>query len=132
MDVGAAADESHGGQDVQEQGSQTKVVLFSMARQKNDGRGRLGGRAKGTPNKVTTSVKEWLSELINANREQVEADLKKLKPRERLAVLEKFMQYVVPRQQAVSAKIDFDSLTDSQLDDIVGRLTKGINDEATD
>lgn len=103
-----------------------------MARQKNDGRGRLGGRAKGTPNKVTTSVKEWLSELINANREQVEADLKKLKPRERLAVLEKFMQYVVPRQQAVSAKIDFDSLTDSQLDDIVGRLTKGINDEATD
>lgn len=103
-----------------------------MARQKNDGRGRLGGRAKGTPNKVTTSVKEWLSELINANREQVEADLKKLKPRERLAVLEKFMQYVVPRQQAVSAKIDFDSLTDGQLDEIVGRLTKGISDEATD
>ena len=92
----------------------------------------MGGRAKGTPNKVTTSVKEWLSELINANREQVEADLKKLKPRERLAVLEKFMQYVVPRQQAVSAKIDFDSLTDGQLDEIVGRLTKGINDEATD
>ena len=117
---------------MQEQGSQTKVVLFSMARQKNDGRGRLGGRAKGTPNKVTTSVKEWLSELINANREQVEADLKKLKPRERLAVLEKFMQYVVPRQQAVSAKIDFDSLTDGQLDEIVGRLTKGISDEATD
>ena len=46
-----------------------------MARQRNDGRGRLGGRAKGTPNKVTTSVKEWLSELVNANREQVEADL---------------------------------------------------------
>ena len=103
-----------------------------MARQKNDGRGRLGGRAKGTPNKVTTSVKEWLSELVNANREQVEADLKKLKPRERLAVLEKFMQYVVPRQQAVSAKIDFDSLTDGQLDEIVERLTKGIGDEATD
>lgn len=103
-----------------------------MARQRNDGRGRLGGRAKGTPNKVTTSVKEWLSELVNANREQVEADLKKLKPRERLAVLEKFMQYVVPRQQAVSAKIDFDSLTDGQLDEIVGRLTKGISDEATD
>lgn len=103
-----------------------------MARQKNDGRGRLGGRAKGTPNKVTTSVKEWLNELINANREQVEADLRELHPRERLAVLEKFMQYVVPRQQAVSAKVDFDTLTDEQLNDIVGRLTKGINDEATD
>lgn len=73
-----------------------------------------------------------MSELINANREQVEADLKKLKPRERLAVLEKFMQYVVPRQPSVSAKIDFDSLTDGLLDEIVGRLTKGMNDEATD
>ena len=36
-----------------------------MARQKNDGKGRMGGRQKGTPNKVTGTVKEWLADLID-------------------------------------------------------------------
>lgn len=68
-----------------------------MARQKNDGRGRIGGRKKGTPNKVTGTVKEWLADLIDRNRWQMEEDLRQLEPRERLAVLEKFMQYIVPK-----------------------------------
>ena len=68
-----------------------------MARQKNDGKGRMGGRRKGTPNKVTGTVKEWLADLIDRNRGQIEADLRQLEPKERLAVLEKFMQYIVPK-----------------------------------
>ena len=43
-----------------------------MARQKNDGRGRIGGRSKGTPNKVTSTIKDWISQIIDDNREQVE------------------------------------------------------------
>ena len=68
-----------------------------MARQKNDGKGRMGGRQKGTPNKVTGTVKEWLADLIDKNRGQIEADLQQLEPKERLAMLEKFMQYIVPK-----------------------------------
>ena len=68
-----------------------------MARPRNDGKGRMGGRAKGTPNKVTGTVKEWLTDLIDRNRGQIEADLQQLEPKERLAILEKFMQYIVPK-----------------------------------
>ena len=68
-----------------------------MARPKNDGRGRIGGRKKGTPNKVTGTVKEWLADLIERNKGQIEADLMSLEPKERLLVFEKFMQYVVPK-----------------------------------
>lgn len=68
-----------------------------MARPRNDGKGRMGGRAKGTPNKVTGTVKEWLTDLIDRNRGQIEADLQQLEPKERLAMLEKFMQYIVPK-----------------------------------
>ena len=80
-----------------------------MARQKNDGRGRLGGRQKGTPNKVTADIREWLTDLINKNRKQMEKDLKALEPRERLQVLEKLMQYAIPKQQAVRADVGFDA-----------------------
>lgn len=37
--------------------------------------GRLGGRAKGTPNRFTGELREWLEQLINDNREQIQADL---------------------------------------------------------
>lgn len=100
-----------------------------MPRKKNDGKGRLGGRAKGTPNKVTATTKEWLTDLINRNREQIETDLKQLEAKDRLQMLEKLMQYVVPKQQAMTASIDFERLTDEQLDEFVNHLTKDIDDE---
>lgn len=99
-----------------------------MARTKNDGKGRLGGRAKGTPNKVTATAKEWLAALIDKNKRQIERDIKQLEPKERLHILEKLMQYVIPKQQqqAVSATIDFDSLSNEQLDYLIEELTKDI------
>lgn len=100
-----------------------------MARQKNDGRGRLGGREKGTPNKVTGTLKNWITDLINSNRLQMEKDLKRLDPKDRLMFLEKMMQYVIPKQAAQQVKLDFESLTDEQLEDIINHLTSEIKNE---
>ncbi|GHT00790.1 hypothetical protein AGMMS50276_27470 [Synergistales bacterium] len=77
-----------------------------MSKQK--GTKKTGGRAKGTPNKVTSEVKTWLSELIDSNRKQIERDLKALEPKDRLNILEKFMQYTVPKMQSVEAKVKSD------------------------
>lgn len=74
-----------------------------MARQKNDGRGRLGGREKGTPNKVTGTLKNWITDLINSNRLQMEKDLKKLAPKDRLIFFEKLMQYVIPKTSVTAS-----------------------------
>ena len=56
-------------------------------------------------------------------------DIKALEPKDRLQMLEKLMQYVVPKQQAVSANVDFNKLSDEQLNALVDELTKGANDE---
>lgn len=103
-----------------------------MARQKNDGRGRLGGRIKGTPNKVTGTLKNWITDLINSNRLQMENDLQKLDPKDRLIFLEKLMQYVIPKQAAQQVKLDFESLTDEQLQQIINNLTKEVEYENPD
>ena len=103
-----------------------------MARQKNDGRGRIGGRSKGTPNKVTSTIKDWISQIIDDNREQVEKDLRKLSPKDRLQVFEKLMQYVIPKQQSVRADIDLSKLSETQIDLIVEELTKNIKYESED
>lgn len=97
-----------------------------MPRQKNDGRGRLGGRAAGTPNKISGTLKEWLTSLIDKNREQIEKDLQNLEPKERLQIIERLMQYVIPKQAAQQVKLDFDSLTDEQLQQLVNEMTKEV------
>ena len=87
------------------------------------------GRPKGTPNKITQDVRQWLSTVIDKNRRQMERDLKALEPKERLQMLEKLMQYVIPKQQAAALEIDYTKLTDGQLDTIINQITEGIDDE---
>lgn len=54
-----------------------------MGRTANDGRGRMGGRAKGTRNKPPQPLGEWVDDFITRNRAQFEADFKALSPQDR-------------------------------------------------
>lgn len=73
-----------------------------MARPKNDGRGRIGGRKKGTPNKATSDLRENIKQLIEANWENVQSDLSALEPKDRLAFIEKLLRYVVPQESKIT------------------------------
>ena len=73
-----------------------------MARQKNDGRGRLGGRKAGTPNKATKEVKEWVSGLLTDGRARFEQALLQLSPEEYIKTYMGLMPYVTPKMQAIS------------------------------
>lgn len=65
---------------------------------------KTGGRSKGTPNKITGTLKEFISEIIDENRERIREDLEALEPKDRLQVLEKMMQYVIPKQKEMDLK----------------------------
>lgn len=67
-------------------------------RDKNDGRGRFGGRQKGTPNKVTATVREWIAKVLDDNRGRFEQDLLSLPPRDRLLIMTRLLEYVTPKQ----------------------------------
>ena len=82
----------------------------------------LKGRPKGKANKVTTSTKDWIQNIINSSREQLEADMLKLEPVQRWQIAEKLLSYVVPKQQATTTKVEFEKLDDSQIDLIISNL----------
>lgn len=67
--------------------------------------GNPNGRPKGTPNKTTAEMRQWLDKIIKRNRKQIEEDLKALEPKDRLLILEKFMQYTTPKMQSISAEV---------------------------
>ena len=59
--------------------------------------GNPNGRPKGIPNKTTSTVRNWLVQLINDNREQLEQDFKNLDPEKRLDLLQKLLPYLMPK-----------------------------------
>lgn len=68
-----------------------------MPRKRDDGRGRLGGRAKGTPNKATSTIRAWIVEVINENRKAFAADIASLSGPQRLEVLGMLLKFVLPQ-----------------------------------
>lgn len=95
-----------------------------MGRKK--GTPKTGGRKKGTPNKVTTTQREWLTRLIDNNRERIEQDINLLEPKDRLLILERLMQYSIPKLQAVQTRVELNTLTDEQIDNMITEITKGV------
>lgn len=91
--------------------------------------GNPHGRPKGTPNKVTTDLRIWINEILNKNRVQFENDLQNLEPQQRVAIFEKLLSYALPKLQSVEQKIDYNNLSDEQLDMIINQLTQDLNNE---
>jgi hypothetical protein len=94
---------------------------------------KTGGRAKGTPNKVTTDLRTWVAAFIESNLAQIEIDLKAIDPKDRIMTLEKFMQYVIPKQQSVNADAQIQSeyvylerLLETAPDDAINAITDRI------
>jgi hypothetical protein len=63
---------------------------------------RLGGRQKGTPNKVTTNLREKISAFLDRKWDVIESDFETLAPKDRIALFEKLLQYSIPKLQAVT------------------------------
>jgi len=62
------------------------------------------GRPKGTPNKSTSDLREWVNGLIDDNRLKIAEDLKSLEPKDRLVIIERLLQYAIPKQQSISVE----------------------------
>lgn len=87
-----------------------QTTLVKMARQKNDGRGRLGGRRKGTPNKVNATIREAIAEQWRNYQQsgQFESDLKELDPQSRAIIMEKYASYITPKMKSVDIEATHD------------------------
>lgn len=70
-----------------------------------------GGRPKGSPNKATGDLREWINTFVEGNRDQLEKDWKKLSPKDRLILFEKLLKYVVPVLQSTTITPESKPLT---------------------
>lgn len=76
-----------------------------MARQKNDGMGRLGGRAKGTPNKITQEKRELIAKFIDDNWKTFMEDWKDMVDKEKKCqIMVSLLPFAVPKLATIEYK----------------------------
>ena len=93
------------------------------------GHKKVGGRRAGTPNKATSSLRNWVRLFVTRNAKQAQRDLDALDPKDRLILLEKFMRYTIPQQQAVAAAVDLNRLSDDQLNQVIEQITASVMED---
>ena len=64
------------------------------------------GRPKGKENKNTKEIREAFKNLIELNLEQMQSDLKKLEPKDRLKFIIDLSTFVVPKLKQTDLSID--------------------------
>lgn len=84
---------------------------------------KTGGRAKGTPNRNTTEIREQFQSLINDNLEQMNKDLKALEPKDRIKAIIDLLKFVLPTLKAT----ELSTSTENGFAPIIINLGKGIN-----
>ena len=67
---------------------------------------KTGGRTAGVPNKDTRQIRENFELLVQSNLSTLKADIKSLKPIDRLKIVIDLAKFVVPTLKAVEVSAD--------------------------
>ena len=60
-------------------------------------RAKTGGRQKGTPNKISSQVKEKLTQVIDETIDSLDISL--MRPSEKIKLIQIGLQYIIPKSQ---------------------------------
>ena len=60
---------------------------------------KTGGRQKGTPNKITAEIREFLATLVFDNMDLIRQDVRNMTPEQRASFLPKILPYIAPKMK---------------------------------
>lgn len=93
-----------------------------MARQK--GTPKTGGRTRGTPNRDTLPIKDFLTSLLTKDYNRLEREFWSLDPLDRWKLWERLAGFVTPKQKAIEASVSFDALSEETIDAIAASIVR--------
>ena len=86
---------------------------------------KTGGRTAGAVNKTTAEIREHFQNLVSDNLEQLNEDLKRLEPLQRLKMIIELSKFVVPTMKAT----ELTTGNENGLNPIVINLGTGMRPE---
>jgi len=96
-----------------------------MARPKGDGRGRIGGRAKGTPNKVSKERRELISEFLDKEWDNFLKMYNESDRETKMKIYMEMIPYTTPKMASIEYKEKVKPKTfKDELDEESGEKTR--------
>jgi hypothetical protein len=89
----------------------------------------LKGRPKGATGKLSGDLRTKINDIIDNQVVNIENDLNSLEPKDRLLILEKLLKYALPTLQAQSLDVDFSTLSENQIDQIINNINLQDNED---
>jgi hypothetical protein len=91
-----------------------------------DKRPKYGGRVKGSPNLITSEIRQQFQNIIENNLQQINKDLKAIEdPAQRVRLLLDLAKFVIPSLK----QTEFTSVQNENVRPIIISLGNGINPE---
>lgn len=87
------------------------------------------GKPKGAVNLLNKDLRLSISEFLNNNFDEVIKEWKKLSGKDKVSFYRDLLQYEIPKKQAVAVALEFDRLTDEQLEILCNQLIKKENEK---
>jgi hypothetical protein len=84
--------------------------------------GNPNGRPTGTPNKTSASLRTRINIFLSDNFETIESDFQSMSPIERTRFYLALLKFGLPQLQAVSIDRQIESMSDTQLDEIISLI----------
>lgn len=66
--------------------------------------GNPKGRPKGVKNRTTSDLRKWLEAFLQEKFPEIEKSFDKLEPYQKWSIVEKLLQYSIPKMQSVSVE----------------------------
>ena len=84
--------------------------------------GNAKGRPQGAKGKASTELRERIKTFLDGSFDDMQEDFKKLDPVQKLNFYERLLKFAVPVMSSQDLKMNFEDLSESQLDEIINRL----------
>ena len=78
---------------------------------------KFGGRKKGTPNKTTAEIREFIQTLLGDNMETIQSDLDQLEPKDRIQTMIQLAKFVLPTLKAMELNPKEDKIIEISFHD---------------
>jgi len=82
--------------------------------------GNPSGRPKGSPNKVTSNMRQWIDNFLQEKFPELQKGFEKLDHYQKWVIVEKLLQYTIPKMQAVSVE----ALVEAEMNSLAELLEK--------
>ena len=80
------------------------------------------GKPRGAVNKLSRDTRQTITDFLQTSWPEVEREFHKLNGKDKLNFYRDLLQYAIPKMQAVTMDVEFDALSEPQLDYIIEKM----------